>query len=228
MTYLISQILLFIILAAVVGFLMGWLIRGHGFKTKLLASENEWGVKYHIQENENERLQAELDELKSQKPSVVPAITGNPAPAVKTAKTITQSSDALPFRSAANRQSQDDIPTMDASDNPLERLRAKLALIEEEEEAMRPLSNSEDNEPQTGEYPDEAKIREKDDLQQINGIDAETEATLNSMGVYRYSQIAHFSSDNIVWIDEYMQFKSQIEENDWVGQARALMEQQSE
>lgn len=215
MTYLILQILLFIILAAVVGFITGWLLRGHGLETRLLASENEWRVKQHILQNENEHLHAELDNLKLGKSAVTASI-----------KSSVQSNDALPFRSAANRQAQDTFYTTDTGDQPLQRLRAKLALIEEQE-TLSTVTGAKVNYPQTslGPYTDEEVNGEKDDLQQINGIDAEIEATLNSMGVYRYSQIAHFSADNIVWINEYMQFKGLIEENNWVGQARLLMQE---
>lgn len=241
MTYLIFQILLFIILAAAVGFFTGWLLRGHGHTDKLVASENQWRVKLHILEDENDRLQAEIEDLKrdpkQQLENKTPVQSSSPAtssgqkttslPSNQAATPMpanqgATSTSALPFKSAANRQPQDDAPTTDTIDQPLARLRAKLALIEEEV-ALKPATEEEE-EQHIDQYPDVEAVREKDDLQQINGINAEIEASLNNMGVYRYSQIAHFSADNIDWIDEYMQFKGLIEEKDWVNQAKKLMQ----
>lgn len=63
---------------------------------------------------------------------------------------------------------------------------------------------------------------EKDDLKKISGIGAKLEERLNELGIFHYEQIAHFSQDNIIWIDNHLSFKGRIKRDNWVGQAQIL------
>jgi predicted flap endonuclease-1-like 5' DNA nuclease len=63
---------------------------------------------------------------------------------------------------------------------------------------------------------------EKDDLKKISGIGPKLEEKLNHLGIYHYHQIALFSKDNIIWIDDHLAFKGRIERDNWVGQAQGL------
>ena len=64
---------------------------------------------------------------------------------------------------------------------------------------------------------------EAEDLTQIKGISAELAARLNQIGVIKYEQIANFSGDDIVNVDDMLNLKGAIEKNDWLAQARALL-----
>jgi NADH-quinone oxidoreductase subunit E len=70
-----------------------------------------------------------------------------------------------------------------------------------------------------GSRPDDA-----DDLKEISGVGPKLEGILNDMGIYRFAQIAVWTTDNIAWVDERLKFKGRIERDDWVSQAKILAE----
>ena len=63
---------------------------------------------------------------------------------------------------------------------------------------------------------------EPDDLKRISGIGPSIERTLHDLGIYHFRQIAQFTPDNVAWIDQRLRFKGRIEREDWIGQARRL------
>jgi len=63
-----------------------------------------------------------------------------------------------------------------------------------------------------------------DDLKKISGVGPKLEGVLNEIGIYRFSQIAVWTPDNIAWVDERLTFKGRIERDDWVSQAKVLAE----
>ena len=62
-----------------------------------------------------------------------------------------------------------------------------------------------------------------DDLTQIKGIDADLAARLKGLNLLKYEQIANFSDDDIANIETNLNIDGQIDKNDWIGQARALL-----
>lgn len=65
---------------------------------------------------------------------------------------------------------------------------------------------------------------EADDLKRILGIGSVLEEKLNAMGVYHFSQIAEFSSDDIAAINTHLNFPGRIERDEWIPQAQELMQ----
>lgn len=63
---------------------------------------------------------------------------------------------------------------------------------------------------------------EPDDLKKISGIGPSIEKTLHELGIYHFRQIAAFTPDNIAWVNQRLRFKGRIEREDWVGQASKL------
>jgi len=61
-----------------------------------------------------------------------------------------------------------------------------------------------------------------DDLRLISGVGPKIEATLNSLGIYTYAQVASWKKAERDWVDGYLNFKGRIERDDWVRQAKAL------
>ena len=65
-----------------------------------------------------------------------------------------------------------------------------------------------------------------DNLQEIGGIDSETEKLLNEEGCYQFKQLAHFSADDVDWLTEKLSdlpdLKQRIERDGWIEQAREL------
>jgi small subunit ribosomal protein S2 len=62
-----------------------------------------------------------------------------------------------------------------------------------------------------------------DDLKKISGVGPVLEKKLNELGIFHYSQIAEFSQEDVVRVDETLNFKGRIERDDWIEQARTLI-----
>lgn len=69
-----------------------------------------------------------------------------------------------------------------------------------------------------------APLGEADDLKRISGIGPVIEKTLNEFGFFHYQQIAELTKENIAWLDNYIAFPGRIERENWVGQAKNLLE----
>ena len=64
-----------------------------------------------------------------------------------------------------------------------------------------------------------------DDLKQISGIGPKLENALNAVGYYHFDQIAGWTDAEIAWIDDnVLEFRGRITRDDWVGQAKAMVE----
>ncbi len=63
-----------------------------------------------------------------------------------------------------------------------------------------------------------------DDLRLIEGVPPQAESTLNALGVYHFDQIAAWSEANIAWVDQYLNLRGRIVREQWIAQARALMQ----
>ncbi|KAK2701694.1 hypothetical protein QYM36_019656 [Artemia franciscana] len=228
MGYLLTQILLFLILASVIGFFVGWVTRGFGFESRLISSENQWRAKHHVLQGENHRLQSELKYSKDELQRVTKEVP------------VKRNTDSLPLMSTtigtALRSGESDVTvppapksrleqTLEstakektdvlAKSHPLERLRSKLSQIEDEEEQ----ANSIGRPP----APIEKPTGDVDDLQKISGIGPKIESTLHDLGIFHFKQIAEFDQDNIKWISEHLNFKGRIEREKWVEQAKQII-----
>lgn len=62
----------------------------------------------------------------------------------------------------------------------------------------------------------------KDDLKQIDGIDSVIEAQLNHLGIFHFDQIANWSIKNCEWIENYLDIKERISQENWVEQAKTF------
>ena len=66
--------------------------------------------------------------------------------------------------------------------------------------------------------------RAPDDLTAIKGIGNVLQKQLNEKGIYYYSQIAEFSDSDQEWANQTLGFPGRVERDDWIPQARKLME----
>ena len=62
-----------------------------------------------------------------------------------------------------------------------------------------------------------------DDLQQIKGIGPKIAGLLNELGIQRFEQIAAWNATDIEWVNERLRFKGRIEREEWIPQAKALL-----
>jgi predicted flap endonuclease-1-like 5' DNA nuclease len=64
----------------------------------------------------------------------------------------------------------------------------------------------------------------KDDLQLINGINANMEQVLNGIGIYSYLQVSMFTKREYDLLDEITaSISGRAEQDDWAGQAKTLI-----
>ena len=64
---------------------------------------------------------------------------------------------------------------------------------------------------------------EPDDLQQIKGIGPKIANRLNELGVLRLQQIAEWTPEKVASVNEHLKFKGRIEREEWIPQAKALI-----
>jgi NADH-quinone oxidoreductase subunit E len=65
---------------------------------------------------------------------------------------------------------------------------------------------------------------EKDNLTRIKGIGVKIESQLNEIGVYHFRQIAVFSEKELNWVAHHTSFPGRALRDDWIGQAKLLAE----
>lgn len=66
-----------------------------------------------------------------------------------------------------------------------------------------------------------------DDLKRIKGIGPTLERTLNSTGVYYFSQIAAWSDAEVSWIDNRIDFPGRVTREQWVAQSIELAKEKA-
>ena len=64
----------------------------------------------------------------------------------------------------------------------------------------------------------------RDDLKEINGIGPVLEKTLNDFGIQSWEQLAELTVEGVGKIDQAISFPGRIEREEWVPQAKALVE----
>ena len=61
-----------------------------------------------------------------------------------------------------------------------------------------------------------------DDLKRIRGIGKQNEGRLHALGIWHFDQIAAWVKDEIEWVGSYLAFPGRIEREEWVSQAKVL------
>lgn len=67
--------------------------------------------------------------------------------------------------------------------------------------------------------------RKPDDLKLISGIGETLEKTLHKCGIFYFEQIASFNLKDVNTVDKLLNFRGRIDRDDWIKQARVLMQQ---
>ena len=62
-----------------------------------------------------------------------------------------------------------------------------------------------------------------EDLTKINGIGPDLAARLKQLNLIKYEQVANLSGDDIGNVEDAVNISGQIEKNNWIAQARALL-----
>ena len=216
------QIVVFLLLAAALGFVIGWITRSaRGQGERPGAAPRQGGVEAALAD-ERDRLRTELAAAREAQEQLEDSLV--------------QLRGVAETRAARVRE----LEAAEASS------RERIARLEQEVSEARgagtPQGSSEQiatgsvREPQpAGAVPPPAEPvqgtppaalaspeGEPDDLKRISGIGPGIEKTLHELGIYHFRQIAQFTPDHVAWIDQRLRFRGRIEREDWVGQARRL------
>ncbi|MFQ5995990.1 MAG: hypothetical protein ACE5K1_12980 [Acidiferrobacterales bacterium] len=199
MGYLITQVLLCLLIAALIGFVIGWLLRHVICKKQSQALEAGWTA--HLR-----RVQAERDELSARAASLQRDTAARAAPT--TSRSIEQESGEHVAHSpsagtATDTTTADPTVVTEGLEYAIKELKPGLTT------PIRPRALS-------------APQGEPDDLKQIGGVGRKIEKKLHNLGIYHFHQIADFTQQHIAWIDEYLVFKGRIQREHWIEQAREL------
>lgn len=208
MTELITEILIFLGVAALLGLLIGYLLWGWGRRSAIESARSEGAASARTSvdgsaalrdqlkacEQERDRLERELDLLRSHLDEEED--TGTADENGKTATSV-----VAPEIEVASEVKPDPEPEPDPPE-PL------------------PVAAPAAAAPATllTERPDEV-----DDLKRIKGVGPKMEGILNDKGVYLFRQLANFSTQDVAWVNEAISaFPGRIQRDDWVGQAQKL------
>lgn len=182
-----------IVFFLVLGAIIGWLLRQLWDRSEVASVEQGWRTRVSAM-REREQLRSDPGGARS----AAPAPTGG-----------TDRAEALQRELAACRQVAEERRT------EIQRLQNRLTELERA--AAEATTEIEGQPPERIPTPSAP-----DDLKQISGIGPGIERTLNGLGIYRFHQIADFTSDNVVWVDRHLRFKGRIEREKWIEQAKAL------
>jgi NADH-quinone oxidoreductase subunit E len=69
---------------------------------------------------------------------------------------------------------------------------------------------------------EEARSGTPDDLKMISGIGPKIETVLHGLGIFHFDQIAQWAAEELLWVDNHLNFKGRAVREDWVAQADAL------
>ena len=61
-----------------------------------------------------------------------------------------------------------------------------------------------------------------DDLTRIKGIGPKLSSRLNALGIYHFRQIAAWSDEDAIWIEDNLSSKGRVSREAWISQARLL------
>lgn len=126
--------------------------------------------------------------------------------------------ETLVVEETTNVSDEVEIPTENIIGEALEALEA----LEEIEEA--PENTEESSE--IGQKPEllsEPRNGQKDDLTDIKGIGPKVEEKLNASGIYHFEQIANWTEENMLWLEEHTLFASRAKKEAWIIESKALL-----
>lgn len=228
--FLITEMVLLIILAALLGVVVGWII---------------WGRSSGSAQAELERCRADAKAKDARIAELGGALDAARAEAIAAEKAaMLAAEEAMPAAEAASAQAhaEDDAKIHELEDE-LAAARAeamaaeKAAMLAAEEvvavaeaveadhgrhpvHATAPENDGPGHKPVMLEEPREGG---PDDLKQIKGIGPKLEELCHFLGVFHFDQIAGWTGDEVAWVDANLTgFKGRVSRDSWVAQAKVL------
>jgi predicted flap endonuclease-1-like 5' DNA nuclease len=224
--FLISEMVLLIILAALLGVLVGWIIWGRsgaaaGAEADLAACRSDVRAK----DARIATLETELE-----------AVRAEAMAAEKAAMLAAE--EAVPVAEAAAQEAHDeDDAKLHELENELDAARTEAQAAEkaamqaaaevvavaeavEADHGAHPVHAGEGSRPDALDAPRGGKA---DDLKQIKGVGPKLEQLCHALGFFHFDQIANWTAEEIAWVDANLEgFKGRVSRDGWVEQAKTL------
>jgi predicted flap endonuclease-1-like 5' DNA nuclease len=214
------QIVVFLLVTAALGFVIGWLVRGARLEGARAAAPRSSGAEAALAD-ERDRLRTELQAARDDSARSEAALTESRSLADTRAERVRQL-EVVEARSKERIARLEDELSQSkvAARGPGAAIEGGNALAKAQSEpAASLLAEGMPGAPPQG-LP--APEGEPDDLKQISGIGPGIEKILHELGIYHFRQIAEFTPANVAWVNQRLRFKGRIEREDWIGQARQL------
>lgn len=202
--FLISEMIVLIVLAALLGLFVGWLIWGRrsttvvntGDADKLRADLKACQGKHADKDARIAALEADLKAAHAAKVEVEAspvAVAAPVAPAVEPTTVPTAAADVA-------ASSAEDAVDYDGD-----------GVIEGANEGVKPETLT------------EARGGKADDLKQIKGIGPKLEQLCFKLGFFHFDQIANWTADEEAWVNANLEgFKGRVSRDTWIAQAKVL------
>lgn len=194
--FLLAELWFLLLLAVLLGILVGWLIWGRG------GAQAQSDAPDHSVELA--RLQSDLAacrEAHDEKDARILAmkVPSAPTPQAAVAPALPATPIATPLVTPEEGQSET-TPDFDGD-----------GVLEGTEEGQKPVTLT------------AARDGGADDLKMIKGIGPKLETLCNDLGFYHFDQIAAWTDQEVAWVDaNLMGFKGRVSRDEWVAQAKLL------
>jgi predicted flap endonuclease-1-like 5' DNA nuclease len=225
-----GEIWLLLLLAALLGLFAGWLIWGRrapedaGEADRLRAALEACNAKGR---DHTARITALEGDLSAAKAAASESAAKAERAAAASASAAAVAAQAAPKVVASNGQA----PSAAAKPAPAKAAKASSAAPASKPDSGKAASAASDaakeTAPKAADKPKgltKARGGKPDDLKLIKGVGPKLEALCNKLGFYHFDQIASWTEKEIAWVDDNLEgFKGRVTREDWVQQARDLM-----
>ncbi len=218
--FLLTEIWVLLILAALVGLLAGWIFWGKSEPVVEMGDDGVDRVAFDQARANEHRLRGERDELLTR----LDRCRSDGEKKDARMKEMEAELDELRGEAAFTAP----LPAFEAEDDELrtfdETSGTRAAPVEEtapdfDGDGLRE-GEEEGTPPATLDAPREGGA---DDLKKIKGVGKKLEAMLNGMGFWHYDQIAGWSAEEVAWVNANLAgFKGRVTRDGWVEQAKLL------
>jgi predicted flap endonuclease-1-like 5' DNA nuclease len=235
MAYLVTQTFILLLIAALLGLILGW------YLTKITAATSRAALqgRLHNLERDAATLRKELDAASAK---VTELENGN--------KTVRDENTSLRSQLDAGGGSEQDADRIaalegeladcrealakapeasDAAAEPPPALRAAGAVAPDHSDEIPSVSRAAAAAAAAARMPGDKHVSPQaargaapDDLQQIKGIGPKIAETLRGLGIHSFEQIAEWTPEKVDWINEHLKFKGRVEREEWIPQAKTL------
>jgi len=217
--FLLGEIWILLVLAALLGLLAGWIIWGGKDTQASLDAEEVQRLRLAL-EKERARARASVTSssdvmpvpgggyvrpIHAQTPAVSPDPIPEPEPEILPPEPDTAPDPLATAASAPKSEGPTPKP------EPAPSLTQPTSQAPAASEGQRPASL------------DGPRDGIPDDLTKIKGIGKKMERLCNDLGFYHYEQIAAWTEEEVAWVDDHLaDFKGRVSRDNWVEQAKDL------